>query len=153
MSEQATGTRGPSLLPQGVLGVLVNVDVDDLAAAERFYTSAFGLRVGRRLGEDMTELLGAAVPLYLLKKAAGSAATPQGGAQRDYARHWPPVHVDLVVGDVDAALARAKRAGATVEEGVTEHAYGRLALLSDPFGHGICLLEFNHNGYDAITTE
>jgi hypothetical protein len=33
---------------------------------------------------------------------------------------------------------------------VTEHAYGRLALLADPFGNGFCLLEFSGRGYDEI---
>ena len=31
---------------------LVNVDVDDLERATRFYTGAFGLRPGRRFGAD-----------------------------------------------------------------------------------------------------
>jgi catechol 2,3-dioxygenase-like lactoylglutathione lyase family enzyme len=30
--------------------------------------------------------------------------------------------------------------------------WGRLALLSDPFGHGFCLLEFKGRGYDEIAT-
>ena len=32
--------------------LLVNIDVDDLAKAEVFYTRAFGLKVGRRFGAD-----------------------------------------------------------------------------------------------------
>ena len=32
--------------------ILVNIDVDDLARAEAFYTNAFGLRPGRRFGKD-----------------------------------------------------------------------------------------------------
>jgi hypothetical protein len=47
---------------------------------------------------------------------------------------------------------RARTAGATVEDDISEHAYGRLALLADPFGNGFCLLQFNARGYDAIVT-
>ena len=60
------------------------------------------------------------------------------------------MHLDFVVPDLDAALKRAMAAGATVERQPTEHAYGRLALLADPFGNGFCLLQFTGRGYDAI---
>ena len=43
-------------------------------------------------------------------------------------------------------------AGATLEREVTEHAYGKLALLADPFGNGFCLIEFSGRGYDEIAT-
>lgn len=66
---------------------LVNIDVDDLQRAVEFYTAAFGLTVGRRLGEDGVELLGSPTPIYLLRKADGSAATMTGAGQRDYRRH------------------------------------------------------------------
>ena len=59
---------------------------------------------------------------------------------------------DFAVQDIDAALARALAAGARQESEISEHAYGRLVLLSDPFGHGACLLQFNERGYDAIAT-
>jgi hypothetical protein len=29
-------------------------------------------------------------------------------------------------------------------------AYGRIAMLADPFGHGFRLLSFNERGYDAL---
>ncbi|RYD15980.1 MAG: VOC family protein [Lysobacteraceae bacterium] len=136
--------------------VLVNIDVDDLALAEAFYTRAFGLRATRRFGFDGVELAGAAVPLYLLRKPAGSLAcdvpAPARGAVRDYARHWTPVHLDFVVDDLDAALARAESAGARREGEVRTAGWGRIATLVDPFGHGLCVLQFLGRGYDEITT-
>jgi catechol 2,3-dioxygenase-like lactoylglutathione lyase family enzyme len=42
---------------------LLNIDVPDVAAAERFYVAAFGLRPGRRFGEDFVELLGWPAPV------------------------------------------------------------------------------------------
>jgi predicted enzyme related to lactoylglutathione lyase len=130
------------------MNLLVNIDVDDLEKGTRFYCEALGLRVGRRF-DGWIELAGADAPIYLLPKAAGTEAFAQG-ARRSYARHWTPVHLDFVVPDIREAAKRALAAGATLERDVTEHAYGRLALLADPFGNGFCLLEFTGRGYDAI---
>jgi predicted enzyme related to lactoylglutathione lyase len=60
------------------------------------------------------------------------------------------VHLDFVVDDVEAATKRALAAGATLEQEAQAHAYGRLAMLADPFGNGFCLLEFRGRGYDEI---
>lgn len=131
--------------------LLVNIDVPDLAAATAFYVDAFGFSIGRRLGDDMIELLGAAVPLYLLVKQAGTAPVPGATATRDFGPHWTPVHLDLAVDDLEAAVARATAAGARTESGITTHAWGRMCLLRDPFGHGVCLLDLTP-GYDAIVS-
>jgi predicted enzyme related to lactoylglutathione lyase len=161
----STGGHGPAIqaVPRkgyhramAIGSLLVNIDVDDLEKAERFYTAALDLRVGRRLGDGAVELLGAEAPLYLLKKASGSRAfaTDAAGsaARRAYGRHWTPVHLDFIVPQLDEAVLRVEAAGATREGAITEHAWGRMALLVDPFGHGFCLLELSARGYDAITT-
>jgi predicted enzyme related to lactoylglutathione lyase len=134
------------------VAILINIDVPDLEQAITFYTQGLGLRVGRRMGPEFVELLGADAPIYLLVKKADT--TPFEGApqKRTYARHWSPVHLDFVVEDIDMAVTRAKSAGATQESAVSDHAYGKLALFADPFGHGFCLLQFNARGYDAIAT-
>jgi predicted enzyme related to lactoylglutathione lyase len=142
----------PRNAPAVTLDLLVNIDVDDLARAERFYREAFSLRPGRRFGEGAVELLGAGAPIYLLVKPAGSVASPKTAQRRDYRRHWTPVHLDLVVPDLDSALERAVGAGAVLESEVRVHAWGRIAVLADPFGHGFCLLQFLGRGYDEIAT-
>lgn len=130
--------------------LLINIDVDDLAAAEEFYIAAFGLDAARRFGEDAVELIGANAPIYLLRKDAGSVGA--GQSQRDYARHWSPLHCDVVVDDLDSAIARAVAAGA-IQEGATREArWGRIVQLADPFGHGWCLIQFTGRGYDEIAT-
>ncbi|PTS77098.1 glyoxalase [Stenotrophomonas sp. HMWF022] len=131
------------------MSFIVNLDVPDLAAAEAFYTEAFSLRVGRRLGPGAVELLGGPTPLYLLQSDAGSAATEHGDV-RDYERHWTPVHLDWVVDDIEAAVVRVVAAGATLEQSVRERRWGRIAVLSDPFGHGFSLIQFSGEGYDAL---
>jgi predicted enzyme related to lactoylglutathione lyase len=132
--------------------MLVNVDVDDLQKAAVFYVDGFGLSIGRRLGAGAVELLGAGAPIYLLQNETGSKPFPGAETVRSYARHWTPVHLDFAVEHLEAAVERAEAAGARRESGITEHDWGRMALLSDPWGHGVCLLEFSASGYDAITT-
>ncbi len=83
-------------------------------------------------------------------KPAGSAASTTTRQRRDYCRHWTPLHLDFVVLDINAAVARAEGAGATQEEPVKSSNWGKLALMADPFGHGFCLVEFVGRGYDEI---
>ena len=133
--------------------VLVNIDVGDLDRAVTFYRDGLGLSVARRFGAGAVELVGASSRIYLLQNAEGSAPlSTDPAARRTYARHWTPVHVDFVVDDVEAAAARACAAGARLERPVSDTAWGRIAVLADPFGHGFCLLSFNAAGYDAIAT-
>ena len=95
--------------------ILINVDVDDLDKATHFYQSAFGLNVGRRFGTDGVEMLGSSAPIYLLAKAAGTAASGSTPVRRSYARHWTPVHFDFVVEDIESAIRQAVAAGAQLE--------------------------------------
>jgi predicted enzyme related to lactoylglutathione lyase len=134
------------------MDLLVNIDVDDLPRAIDFYTRAFDLKIGRRFGDDGAELLGASAPIYLLRKAAGTPASKTTDDTRRYTRHWTPVHLDFATDDIEAALARAAAAGATVESKIHSPRWGRIVMLSDPFGHGICLLQFTGRGYDEIAT-
>lgn len=130
--------------------VLINLDVDDIERAVAFYTTAFDISVGRRFDNAFVELLGAEAPIYLLQKQGGSPPFAEAEQGRSYARHWTPLHLDFVVDDLDSALARAVAAGAVLESPPSQHAYGRLALLHDPFGHGFCLLQFQGRGYDEL---
>jgi predicted enzyme related to lactoylglutathione lyase len=133
-----------------MMDLLVNIDVDDLPKAIAFYTQAAELRVGRRFGAFGVEMLGASSAIYLLVKQAGTRPSPQADDERDYHRHWTPVHLDFVVADVAAAIARATAAGATIEGEIETHKWGRLARMADPFGHGICFIEFLGRGYDEV---
>jgi predicted enzyme related to lactoylglutathione lyase len=129
---------------------LVNIDVPDLAAGTAFYCEALDLSVGRRFGDAAVELVGTSVVIYLLAKPAGSQPALGISQRRDYARHWTPVHLDFVVPDIEAAVDRARRAGAVLESDVTTQRWGRIALMADPFGNGFCLVQFVGRGYDEI---
>ena len=132
------------------MDLLVNIDVPELAGAERFYVEAFGLTPSRRFGDDGVELTGWPARLYLLVKAAGTVGA--GDEVRRYQRHWSPVHLDVVVEDIEAALARAVAAGARPETEIRTAVWGRIVTVADPFGHGICLIQFLGRGYDEIAT-
>ncbi len=129
---------------------LVNLDVDDLEKAVRFYGSAFGLKVGRRFGAFGVEMFGGSAPIYLLVKAPGTPASYTTPQRRTYERHWTPVHLDFVVDEIEPAVERAVLAGARLEQPIARHKWGKLALLADPFGHGFCFIQFLGRGYDEI---
>ena len=87
-------------------------------------------------------------PLFLLRKEAGSIGA--GASLRTYDRHWTPVHLDVIVYGIESALLRAVAAGALVEHAIRTETWGKIAVLADPFGHGLCLIEFLNRGYDEI---
>jgi predicted enzyme related to lactoylglutathione lyase len=130
------------------MDVLINIDVPDLDRAAAFYESAFGLRTTRRFGAGGAELSGWPVKLYLLEKPEGSVGAADD--KRRYDRHWTPVHLDVVVENVDEALQKALAAGARAETEIKRHIWGKIVVVSDPFGHGLCLIEFLGRGYDEI---
>ena len=133
--------------------ILINIDVDDLDRAVAFYASLLELKVGRRFGAAGVELVGGSAPLYLLVKAAGTATSPASSERRRYARHWTPVHLDFTVPDLEKAVAAALAAGATRDKAPETHAWGRIAHMADPFGHGFCLIQFVGRGYDEVATQ
>jgi len=134
------------------MDLLVNVDVDDLEKAVRFYSAAFGLRIGRRFGAVGVEMLGSSAPIYLLVKEAGTPAADTTSQVRSYARHWTPTHLDFVVEEIEGAVREAVRAGARLEKPIATHRWGKLALMADPFGHGFCFVQFLGRGYDEIAS-
>lgn len=132
------------------MNLSASIDVPDTARAEASRGDAFGLEPGRRFGEGGVEMLGAGVPICLLKKAAGPRSA--GSFARDYTRHWTPPHLDIVADDREAALARALQAGAVQEGDIREADWGRIVQIADPFGHGGRLPQFPGRGYDEKTT-
>jgi catechol 2,3-dioxygenase-like lactoylglutathione lyase family enzyme len=127
------------------LKVIINIDVPALQPAIDFYCGALGLELARLLDSDVAELAGASAMVYLLQHARGSHAVGKPAIERDYQRHWTPVHFDLVVPDIDAAVARALAAGALQEAGPVHWRGSHCVSFGDPFGHGFCLIAFENN--------
>jgi predicted enzyme related to lactoylglutathione lyase len=130
---------------------LINIDVPNLQQAIRFYKAGLGLRLSRTLfAGTVAEMIGARSRIYLLRKPPGTAATPDAAHTRTYERHWTPVHLDFVVAEIGPAIERAQRAGAKLENGPRSFVWGAVATLSDPFGHGLCLVQWLARGYDEV---
>jgi predicted enzyme related to lactoylglutathione lyase len=132
------------------MNLLINLDVDDLEKAVRFYSSVFGLRVGRSFGAFGVEMVGSSAPIYLLVKAPGTLASLTTSQRRSYERHWTPVHLDFVVEKIEPVVEKAIAGGAQLEKPIATLEWGRLALMADPFGHGFCFVQFLGRGYDEI---
>ena len=130
--------------------LIVNIDVPDLTAAQRFYRQGLGLTLSRLLFDGtVVELTAGSLQVYLIEQSADSIAVAGTALRRSYQPHWTPVHLDVIVDDIDAAVSRALSAGATRQGEIQHHRWGKLAPLRDPFGHGICLIEFVGAGYEG----
>lgn len=128
--------------------LLVNIDVSAIEPAVTFYRAALGLDLKRMISSDVAELAGAGTTIDLLCNEAGSATSDSSSQQRNYARHWTPVHLGFVVDDVTAAADRAVQAGAKQESDGRCWNGSRCITFSDPFGHGFCVIAFDNNsGY------
>ena len=105
------------------------------AKAIEFYKKAFGaIEVLRLPGRDgklihaALEINGATVML--------TDEAPDWGALSPLALKGTPVTIHLMVVDVDAVIARAVKAGATLKMPVADMFWGdRYGVVVDPFGH------------------
>ncbi|MCH7617853.1 MAG: VOC family protein [Chloroflexi bacterium] len=70
--------------------------------------------------------------------AVSTFAVHAGGAPED---HPSGFNVSIEVDDIDAALARCEAHGARVLEGVSDEAFGRRAVIEDPDGRTLQLLQ------------
>jgi predicted enzyme related to lactoylglutathione lyase len=134
--------------------LIINIDVPDLGAGISFYATGLGFRLRRLLFErTVAEMESAAGRIFLIQHSDGTIAVPNASIIRSYSSHWTPVHLDIAVTDLATAVEKAIAAGAAAPSFVTEHPFGRLAPMRDPFGHGFCLIQFNDTGYDAVASE
>ena len=110
------------------------IDVADLERGIAFYCNGLGLALKRRLSPSWVELDGANLPIFLLGNRAATAELGATQIRRDFGRHWTPVHLDFIVPDIDAAVARLTALGAALDRPIQDADYGRMANMADPFG-------------------
>jgi lactoylglutathione lyase len=103
----------------------VLVAVGDLDEAQAFYSRVFGLR---RLWQDESSV------------GMGMSAT-----DAEIVLHTmdlpADVSVNYLVDDVEAAVAEYRRAGCAVRTPPFDIAVGRCAVLQDPYGNAVCVLD------------
>jgi PhnB protein len=122
-------------IPEGRAGAIPYICVDDAAGAIAFYGRAFGaleiLRFtdpGGKIGHAEIEIGPACLML--------ADAYPDHGFKSPKSYGGSPVSIHLFVEDVDAMMARAVAAGASVLRPAEDQFYGdRSGKLEDPFGH------------------
>jgi predicted enzyme related to lactoylglutathione lyase len=123
------------------ISVSVSIDVPSLAQGVAFYCAAFGFSKKSEPVPGVVVVLGGLnVELVLLEKQAGSQPSPKTNDRRSYERHWTPVHLDLHVDDLRAAIEKVEALGAKAEQVFENPEHGSAAFCSDPFGHGFCLI-------------
>ena len=122
-------------IPDGYTNLMPYLIVDGAAKAIDFYKAVFGaterMRMpapGNRIGHAELEI-GGSVIMLADEHLEINAKSPQrlGGS---------PVSLMLYVAEVDAVVAKAVAAGATLERPVADQFYGdRSGSIKDPFGH------------------
>lgn len=106
----------------------VMIRVDDLVAAEKFYAEVFGLKVGWRDGDSVGMLF------------------PETDAEVVLHRKTEIPHrveVHYLVDDVVAAVETYASKGCRVVEPPFDVLIGKCAVIEDPFGTTLCLLDLS----------
>jgi PhnB protein len=124
-----------SSTPRGYHSLTPYLIADGAARAIAWYADAFGAREVMRLtapggtiGHAEIDIGNSRIMLADENTAAGARAPAAFGGS--------PVSLHLYVADVDAVVARAAQAGATVRNAPEDKFYGdRMGSVVDPFGH------------------
>ncbi len=117
----------------------VSIDVSDLKQAEQFYIEALGLSKVKDFGENSVVLSSENCDIYLQEKPAGTKPVPSGDVERNYERHWTPIHLDFLTKDIDEIVKKIVENGG-VREGGESGDWGSIAYCADPFGNGFCVI-------------
>jgi catechol 2,3-dioxygenase-like lactoylglutathione lyase family enzyme len=108
--------------------IVANVATSDIAAARRFYGEILGLDVLMDHG-------------WLTTYGSSAKMTVQVSFAREGGSGTPVPDLSIEVDDVDAALARVRKAGIAIEYGPVDEPWGvRRFYVRDPFGKLINIL-------------
>lgn len=120
--------------------IAISLDVPVLEEGIAFYEAVFGLKPIARPRAGMALLAAGDERILLLERAEGTKPFKAASTGRSYQRHWTPVHLDFHVADAVATRDRALAAGARLEAWHEPPGRAPVAFMSDPFGHGFCLM-------------
>jgi predicted enzyme related to lactoylglutathione lyase len=113
-----------------VIKLSISIDVSDLKQAETFYIEALGCKKQRDQG-GMSVISTENCDIYLQEKETGSKPIPSDAVERNYGRHWTPVHIDFLAENVEKVLQLGG-----IYEGGESGDWGSIAYCADPFGNG-----------------
>jgi PhnB protein len=124
-----------SPVPPGYHSVTPYLIIDGAARALAWYTEAFGARELMRLSAPGGRIGHAEIEIGDSRLMLADEA-PAHDAKAPGAFGGSPVSLHLYLPDVDATMARAVTAGATLKAQPEDKFYGdRQGALRDPFGH------------------
>jgi catechol 2,3-dioxygenase-like lactoylglutathione lyase family enzyme len=118
--------------------VHVRYMVDDVAAAVNFYTTHLGFTLLTNQGPAFADVKRGNLRL-LLSARTSSAGRPMPDGRQPGPGGWNRIH--LLVDDIDAAVARLRRAGVSFRNDVVTGPGGKQILLDDPSGNPIELFQ------------
>lgn len=134
-SDKSRIKSGVAPVPEGHGALVPMLGFKNCAKAIAFYERAFGATEEFRLVEPSGKVGHAEMRI-------GGAVISMADEYPDYGCLSPPsiggspVKFQLYVADVDAAVTRAEKAGATLVRPVRDEFYGdRTATIADPFGY------------------
>lgn len=113
--------------------------VHDIDEAVAFYTQHLGFEVQMQAPAGFAMLDRADLRLLLNRPGAGGAGHPDDAGRLPEPGGWS--RFQLVVSDLDAVLGALADAGVRVRTGVVEGGGGRQAVIEDPSGNAVELLE------------
>jgi catechol 2,3-dioxygenase-like lactoylglutathione lyase family enzyme len=113
--------------------------VHDIDEAVAFYTQHLGFEVQMQAPAGFAMLDRADLRLLLNRPGAGGAGQPDDAGRLPEPGGWS--RFQLLVADLDAVLGALADAGVRVRTGVVEGGGGRQAVIEDPSGNAVELLE------------
>ncbi len=121
--------------PAGYRSLTPYLVIDGAARAIAWYAEAFGATEVMRLNAPRGKIGHAEIDISDSRIMLADEY-PEAGAKAPAAFGGSPISLHLYVADVDAVVARAVQAGATVKNQPEDKFYGdRMGTLLDPFGH------------------
>lgn len=89
--------------------LLINIDMPDLKAGIAFYCDGLDFGLRRLLFDrSVAEMTFDGTRIFLIQQNEGSTAIPGVTAIRGYEAHWTPVHLDIVVVELDRLRLRSR---------------------------------------------
>jgi predicted enzyme related to lactoylglutathione lyase len=121
--------------------VSISIDVPDFDEGVRFFAAALGFTKSAAPTPGVVVMNAGNTEICPLEKRPGSKPSSHAKDTRRCERHWTPVHLDIHIDDLRGALDKALAAGAKHEQLFEDAKHGAAVLCSDPFGHGLCLIQ------------
>ena len=123
-------------IPPGYEGATPYLSIAGAAKALDFYKAAFGAKETMRIGPPEGPVAHAEMQIAGRANIMLAEEFPDMGFRGPKSIGGTPVNIMVYVDDVDAFVARAVAAGATLKKPVQDQFYGdRSGSLEDPFGH------------------